>query len=61
MTNWKLPEHLEPNREFIAHGKPIYSSAEEAFNYGDALTEAMYVAIQVNLLQRLYDAGRLKQ
>ena len=60
MSDWKLPEHLEPYREYInIHS---LSSVESAFDNPTDFLWADEEAIkeQINLLQRLYDAGRLK-
>jgi len=54
MNKWKLPSHLEPYRELI--NILTWKSVEDAINIDDY----SYVEGQVDLLQRLYDAGKLK-
>ena len=57
-TNWKLPEHLEPHRGFIEGAYIGDETVEELMEYKDSVGEE--VSSMVDLLQRLYDAGRLK-
>ena len=59
MDNWKLPDHLEPYREYIN----IYNwvSIEESIN-NEKCRKKMRRSIldQVAVLINLYDAGKLK-
>lgn len=58
MNNWKLPQELEPYREYIwIPVPPIHG--HETTAAADGYNERV-IATQVNLLQRLYDAGKLK-
>lgn len=65
MTNWKLPSHLEFCRELINYAKDE-RSLEEIMS-SKSKSPKMYfemarisIRTQVDLLQRLYDAGKLK-
>jgi len=58
MSNWKLPEHLEPYREYIDTGG--YLSIEDAFNAFIGDEDTINISAKLDLLQRLYDAGKLK-
>jgi len=56
MNNWKLPSHLEPYREFI------YKECNHLSVEDNAKTKwfGQDIDLQIKLLQRLYDAGKLK-
>lgn len=56
-TNWKLPSHLEPYRKYVSIFE-WYGSIEEALN--GTTTSWAQTEQQVDLLQRLFDAGKLK-
>jgi len=66
MTNWKLPSHLEPYRELIINKCGFDENLTlENLMVGYPRSwikqeEVERIITQVDLLQRLYDAGKLK-
>ena len=56
MGSWELPKHLEPYRGLIDHWKNYRSIEEQA----EDKHNAGFIFSQVAILQRLYDAGKLK-
>lgn len=59
---WKLPEHLEPYREYIHHGRHDKDTIETIMNRKPRAIDVArhFCKDRIDLLQRLYDAGKLK-